>query len=208
MQREHVIEGVRRASEQLLDIKLDISDIESVLSISQIQTFRKGNIIQRSDEKFSHTGLVLMGMVRSYYLDKDGNEITKFFHKEFNLVMDEGLIGYKEAISTYEAIENSIILFMNTEKLKELIQENEKFKDIYIVALESGIRYKIRRENEFLVNNATERYLQFEKEYPELIDRVKQSYISTYLGITPESLSRIRKGLKEGGDSCGEICEA
>ena len=97
---------------------------------------------------------------------------------------------------------------MKTEKLKELIQENEKFKDIYIAALESGIRYKIRRENKFLVNNATERYLQFEKEYPELIDRVKQSYISTYLGITPESLSRIRKGLKEGGDSCGGICEA
>lgn len=207
MQREHVIEGVLRASKQLLDIKLDISDIESILSISQIQTFRKGNIIQRSDEKFSHTGLVLMGMVRSYYLDKDGNEVTKFFHKEFNLFMDEGLIGYKEAISTYEAIENSIVLFMNTEKLKELIQENVKFKDIYIVALESGIRYKIRRENEFLINNATERYLQFEKEYPELIDRVKQSYISTYLGITPESLSRIRKGLKEGEDSCGEICE-
>lgn len=208
MQREHLIEGLLRASKQLLDVKLDISDIESILSISQIQTFKKGDIIQRIDEEFSHTGLVLVGMVRSYYLDKDGNEITKFFHKEFNLFMDEGLIGYKEAISTYEAIENSIVLFMNTEKLKELIQENEIFKDIYIAALESGIRYKIRRENEFLINNATERYLQFEKEYPELIDRVKQSYISTYLGITPESLSRIRKGLKEGGDSCGGICEA
>ena len=208
MQREHVIEGVLRASEQLLDVKLDIGDIESLFSISQIQTFKKGDIIQRIDEVFSHTGLVLMGMVRSYYLDKDGNEITKYFHKECNLFMDEGLIGYKEAISTYEAIENSVVLFMNTEKLKELIQENEKFKDIYIAALESGIRYKIRRENEFLVNSATERYLQFEKEYPELIDRVKQSYISTYLGITPESLSRIRKGLKEGGDSCGGICES
>lgn len=201
MQREHVINGVLRASEQLLDVKLDISDIESILAISQIQTFKKGDIIQRIDEEFSHTGLVLMGMVRSYYLDQDGNEITKYFHKECNLFMDEGLIGYKEAISTYEAIENSIVLFMKTEKLKELIQENEKFKDIYIAALESGIRYKIRRENKFLVNNATERYLQFEKEYPELIDRVKQSYISTYLGITPESLSRIRKGLKED-NSC------
>lgn len=208
MQREHLIERLFRASEQLLDVKLDLSDIESILSISQIQTFKKGDIIQRIDEEFSHTGLVLMGMVRSYYLDKDGNEITKYFHKECNLFMDEGLIGYKEAISTYEAIENSIVLFMKTEKLKELIQENEKFKEIYIAALESGIRYKIRRENEFLINNATERYLQFEKEYPELIDRVKQSYISTYLGITPESLSRIRKGLKEGGDSCGGICEA
>ena len=125
MQREHLIEGLLRASKQLLDVKLDISDIESILSISQIQTFKKGDIIRRIDEEFSHTGLVLMGMVRSYYLDKDGNEITKYFHKECNLFMDEGLIGYKEAISTYEAIENSIVLFMKTEKLKERKKERK-----------------------------------------------------------------------------------
>lgn len=204
MQQEHIIEGLLKASEQLLNTKLDRCDIENILSISEIQMFQKGDIIQRIGEKFFYTGLVLEGMVRSYYLDKDGNEITKFFHKEFNLFMDEGLIGYKKTISTYETIENSMVLFMNTEKLKKLITKDEKFKDIYIAALESGMRYKIRRENEFLVNNATERYLQFEKEYPDLIDRVKQSYISTYLGITPESLSRIRKTLKEGADNYGK----
>ena len=204
MQQEHIIEGLLKASEQLLNTKLDRCDIENILSISEIQMFQKGDIIQRIGEKFFYTGLVLEGMVRSYYLDKDGNEITKFFHKEFNLFMDEGLIGYKKTISTYETIENSMVLFMNTEKLKKLITKDEKFKDIYIAALESGMRYKIRRENEFLANNATERYLQFEKEYPDLIDRVKQSYISTYLGITPESLSRIRKTLKEGADNYGK----
>ena len=50
-----------------------------------------------------------------------------------------------------------------------------------------------------LTSNATQRYLQFKKDFPELKDRVKQSYFSTYLGITPESLSRIRKSLKDVG---------
>ena len=57
------------------------------------------------------------------------------------------------------------------------------------------------------MNNATERYLQFKKDYPELVNRVKQTYISTYLGIAPESLSRIRKALKEVTDTEGEVYE-
>lgn len=57
------------------------------------------------------------------------------------------------------------------------------------------------------MNNATERYLQFKKDYPELVNRVKQTYISTYLRIAPESLSRIRKALKEVTDTEGKIYE-
>lgn len=60
-----------------------------------------------------------------------------------------------------------------------------------------GLKYKIYREREFLAKNATERYIQFCKDFPDLADRVKQSYIATYLGIAPESLSRIRKMIKE-----------
>lgn len=59
------------------------------------------------------------------------------------------------------------------------------------------MRYKIYRESGFLIENATERYIHFKKLYPEICKTVKQHYIATYLGITPESLSRIRKALKE-----------
>ena len=58
-------------------------------------------------------------------------------------------------------------------------------------ALEGGMRYKIYRENGFLVETATERYIAFRKRNPELAERVPLRYIATYLGITPESLSRI-----------------
>lgn len=58
-------------------------------------------------------------------------------------------------------------------------------------------RYKIYRENGFLVENATERYIHFKKLYPDLSERVPQRHIATYLGIAPESLSRIRSAMKE-----------
>ena len=53
------------------------------------------------------------------------------------------------------------------------------------------------RENGFLVENATQRYLYFKRLYPKLCERIPQKHIATYLGIAPESLSRIRKAMKE-----------
>ena len=78
-----------------------------------------------------------------------------------------------------------------------MIMSSESLKKIWIELLENGLRYKIYRENGFLLENAAERYLHFRKLYPELCSRVPQKHIATYLGITPESLSRIRKVMKE-----------
>jgi CRP-like cAMP-binding protein len=113
------------------------------------------------------------------------------------MIMDEGLIGYKNSICAYEALEDTVLILFEISMLRKMLDENESLKDFYIASLEWGMRYKIYRENEFLTNNATQRYLKFREDFPEIADRVKQSYISTYLGIAPESLSRIRKALKE-----------
>ena len=80
---------------------------------------------------------------------------------------------------------------------KSLIMSSENLKTLWIKLLEEGVRYKMYRENGFLVENATERYLHFRRLFPKLCERVPQKHIATYLGITPESLSRIRKAMKE-----------
>lgn len=196
MEREFVIAKLLEAAE-MVNERLDVDGAKRILAISQIQTFSKGDTILGINEKITSIGFVLEGIVRSYYLDMDGNDITRNFHSEHYSVMDEGLIGYDKSLCAYEAIEDSIIMLIDVKCLKDLIRKSENLKDVYIAALESGIQYKLYRENEFLMSNATERYLRFKKDFPELIGRVKQTYISTYLGITPESLSRIRKCLKE-----------
>ncbi|MGN0610522.1 MAG: hypothetical protein ACI4JI_01950 [Ruminiclostridium sp.] len=81
--------------------------------------------------------------------------------------------------------------------MKKLIYENDDLKKAYIYLLENALRYKIYRENGFLVENATERYVHFKKLYPQICGKVAQRHIATYLGIAPESLSRIRKAMKE-----------
>ena len=85
--------------------------------------------------------------------------------------------------------------------MKALIYSDEQLKNLWIMVLESGMRYKIYRENAFLVESATERYVEFRKRYPMLANRVPLRYIATYLGITPESLSRIRSAMRENSNS-------
>ena len=197
MEQNTMLEHLQDICEQFYGERLKAEDLQRLLSISQIRVFPKGEIIQGIQQKLTHSGVILSGMVRSYYLDMEGNEITRNFHKEGYLVIEEGLLGYEYSLGASEALEDTTILLMDTEKLKRLVKERESLKNIYIACLEWGIRYKIYRESEFLTKNATDRYLQFCEDYPELVNRVKQSYISTYLGITPESLSRIRRTLKE-----------
>lgn len=196
MEQDKTAAELQKIYERLCGDRMNPDELQSVLDISQIRVYRKGEIVQGIRRSLVHTGLVLKGIIRNYYLDSEGNEITKYFSREGSLIMDEGILGYRQSIAELEALEDSAVLLMDTVKLKHLIYTKDTFKNLYITCLESALRYKIYRESEFLTKNATERYLQFCKDFPDLVNKVKQSYISTYLGIAPESLSRIRKTLK------------
>ena len=173
--------------------------IEKAISFSRFKVYSKGEMLARSGDKSTTAGIVLNGVVRSYYIDKDGNDITQYFAAEGSWCVDSGMVGFDEMQASWEAIEDTTVMLFDVKDMKDLIYSDEQLKNIWINALESGMRYKIYRENGFLVENATERYMSFRKAYPQLAERVPLRYIATYLGITPESLSRIRCALKEKG---------
>ena len=178
---------------------LGISDdaISKAIGFSRFKVYSKGDIIARTGDKTTTAGLVISGVIRSYYVDTDGNDITQYFATEAGWCIDSGMIGFDEMQASWEALEDTTVMLFDVKDMKELIYSDEKLKNIWISVLESGMRYKVYRENGFLVENATERYIAFRKRYPELSKRVPQRYIATYLGIAPESLSRIRTSLKE-----------
>lgn len=183
------------------DLEIDKNAVSELLQYCAYKQYSKGEIILSVGERCKNVGYVLKGIIRSYYLDKSGNDVTKLFHTENHLFMDEGLVYYEKSICTFEALEDCDILLIPTKTTKDIIMQNEFLKDLYIVSLEGGLRYKITRKNAFLTKTATERYILFKNEYPNLDKRIKQSYIATYLGVAPETLSRIRRTLREENDS-------
>lgn len=196
MDRTYIISQMKSLSKKLyLDFDDEVYD--SVIGFSEFKICSKGKLLAGTGDKAAKAGIVMNGIVRSYYIDGDGNDITQFFSIEGNFCMDEGLMGFDEILKMWEAVEESTVMIFDVKKMKELIFSSEKLKTAWIEFLESGMRYKIYRENGFLVENATERYLHFKKLYPEISGRVPQKYIATYLGIAPESLSRIRSAVKE-----------
>lgn len=171
--------------------------ISKAIGFSRFKVYSKGEIIARTGDKASSAGLVISGMVRSYYVDREGNDITQYFAAEGGWCIDSGMIGFEEMQANWEAIEDTTVMLFDVRDMKELICSDEQLKDAWISVLESGMRYKVYRENGFLVENATERYISFRKRYPRLSERIQLRYIATYLGVKPESLSRIRSSMKE-----------
>lgn len=197
MDKEYLINQLMNIAKQN-SMEIDTEILGVVVNNSVFRVVPKGNILQSVGEKTNTAALVLDGICRCYYLDGDGNDVTRGFSFPGTFCMDEGMFGYSESIVTWETLEETTLMFFEVQAMKKLIIENNQLKNAYIMFLENALRYKIYRENGFLVENAAERYIHFKKLYPNVCDSVKQHYVATYLGIAPESLSRIRKALKAG----------
>lgn len=196
MDKKYIIDQLKTMADRY-DIEVSDELLGTIVGKATFRVIPKGEIISSIGNDTSIAGLVLSGLTRCYYIDGDGNDITRGFAPAGSMCMDEGFFGYSERICMWEALEESTIMFCKTTDIRLLMKESVELKGIWITLLESGMRYKIYRENGFLVENATERYLHFKKQYPGLCERVAQKHIATYLGITPESLCRIKNSLKE-----------
>lgn len=196
MDKDYIVEQlVKLATEYNIPAEREV--LGELIAMSSFRVITKGALIASVGDDTEYGGLMLNGLARSYYIDSDGNDITRGFAVEGSLLMDEGFFGYEERMCMWEALEDSTIMLCETSKVRELIHSNAAFKDLWIDILESAVRYKLYRENGFLVENATERYIHFKKVFPNVCNRAPQKHIATYLGITPESLSRIRSAMKD-----------
>ena len=196
MDKEYLISQLNMIAMQN-NVFLSGEILGEIVAISVFKVVNRGEIIRNITDENKTAALVLGGMCRAYYVDEEGNDITRGFSIPGTLCMDEGLFGYPESIVTWETIEETTLMIFDVAKIKDIILKNDELKNIYIMLLEKALRYKIYRENGFLVENASERYLHFRKMYPMICDKVKQHQLASYLGIKPESLSRIKKTLRD-----------
>ncbi len=199
MDKDYFVKQLMAFAEKY-DVNVCEELIGEIVSLASFRVVKKGEILASIGDDTTYAGLTMSGLSRSYYIDNDGNDITRGFAPEGTMFMDEGFFGYSERICMWETLEETTVMFCETESIKKIIKENVTFKDVWIKLLEAGLRYKIYRENGFIVENATERYIHFRKLYPDLSKRVPQRHIATYLGIAPESLSRIRSSMKEDSE--------
>ena len=188
---------IQKSVKQQLDILIPTNILEDICCLAEQISFSKGEIILGIGSSMNKVFLVLNGIARSYYLDDEGNDVTKLFYPEMSLIAGESFFQMGKSIQSFEALEDVDTLSFNAKELKEYFLKLPVLQELYIKFLENSIIYKMHREYGFQIKHAAERYLDFQKEFPHLEQRVNQSYIASYLGITPVSLSRIRRTIRE-----------
>lgn len=173
-------------------LPINPKNMDVLAALAQEAIFSRQSTILNIGEAQHDLYLILHGMARSYYIDEKGNDITKLFMRENEFLLGEALF-MEESLEVFEAVEPLTCLRFPAKEFKQILLSDPILEQIYIGMLERTIRYKMRREYAFQCLDATERYLEFQKAYPGIEERLPQNLIASYLGITKESLSRIRK---------------
>lgn len=154
---------------------------------------RKQFILQEGDICTQNT-FVVEGCFRTYMIDDKGKEHNLQFAVENWWVGDIGSFHSLSPSKLYiEAIENSIILQCKKEDQIKLYVKYPKFNLIFRVLAENAIVSMQNRILQNISSTAEERYLDFIKRYPHFFNRISNVQIASYLGVTPEFLSAVRK---------------
>jgi len=140
-------------------------------------------------------------MLRVYGADKNGTEVTKYFVRENQFFVDpESYYTAKPATHAVQAVINSELYTIHKSVMEKLSDEISNLYVFIKSITEASLLNKIK-DNDFLnFGDAKTKYLEFVKRYPALAQQVPQQYIASYLKITPQSLSRIRKELIKNND--------
>jgi CRP-like cAMP-binding protein len=120
----------------------------------------------------------------------------RLFSENSFIVSYTAMLKKTESFFTIQALEDSLIHTVSYDRWLSLLHEDPFWTKLLISLLEKGYMKKESRERELLLLSAEERYVGFLLEYPGLEDRIKQHLIASYLGITPQALSRIRKHMQ------------
>lgn len=161
-----------------------------------VQYFKKGSVLVKEGEINTDRYFVEKGLLRMFSIDKNAKEHVIQFAPEGWIISDSTSQMLKEKSRFFiEAIEDSEVVVLSDEFFFELSQISPKVSERNQRLMLNHIKNLQNRVNALISTTAEERYMDFLRKYPNIMLRVPQWMVASYLGITPESLSRVRKEL-------------
>jgi CRP-like cAMP-binding protein len=176
---------------------LNQHQIDLILKKATELELKKENYFSEAGKISQQVGFVLDGIIRVCYYNNKGEEITKYFIDENNLVVDlESFENEIPSTAYVQAITDCKLLIFSKKDWRELLDTIIGWDVIVNKIVSKALRQKVERRSPLVSEDATTRYLMFLEIYPNLVNRVPLSYVASYLGITQSSLSRIRKNIR------------
>lgn len=193
-----IADGYRSLYEELNKIyRIPGSEADGIKNIFRPLMQRKGDKYVSEGEVAGSIAFLVSGLYKYYYIDKNGNEYIKHFSKENDFVASyKSFIMREPSPYSIEALEDSRLLTLQYSDYMDGFRDSIFWQNIARGCTERMLFIKEERERSFMKDSARERYINFLRDFPELEKRVRQKQVASYLGITPESLSRIKNHLK------------
>ena len=175
-------------------LPLNSEEIEAVKTAFIERRIKRRQFILQEGDICKLNTFIVEGCFRMYFVDENGKEHNVQFAVENWWIGDIGSFHSEEPSKLYiEAIENSIIFQINKQDQLDLFVNYPKFNQIFRVFTENALVACQRRVLQNISSTAEERYLDFMKRHPYFFNRISNVQIASYLGVTPEFLSTIRK---------------
>jgi len=190
--------AIKKYLNSYLEVNPNITDAELkfIEERTNVKKYNKKEYFLESGYIQNEMGFVFQGLLRSFYIDNKGKEITISFIREGNYASDyPSFIRQTPSKYYIQCIEPCIMVNLPYKSIKEAYNKFWNFDTYGRLIAEAILIQKENRIQSFQYDNAEERYLKFIKENNELMNKVSISHLCSYLGIERQSLTRIRKKL-------------
>ena len=178
--------------------RIEISDeeLEEGLKYSVFRKYKKGDYILRIGEHCRFIGFINNGLMVTTTVDDTGKESAFDFKCEnCFFTYTEGLMSNAPSHKNFIALEACETLILPKDDLEKILKLNPKFETLFTKILAEDLGNVLKNQQNIKEHSIEERYLTLEQKYPGALQRIPVKYIAGYLGIEPESLSRLRRRL-------------
>lgn len=182
----------------LAKVKLTDEEFFVVTTFFVPKKLRRKQFLLQAGDVCKYLAFVSKGCLRSYSVNEKGEEnIVQFAVEDWWITDLKSFLTNEPAVYNIDALEDSELLLIDKASQDKLYNTIPKIEHYFRILLENSNTAAQKRISDFISASAEDRYLNFLKTYPKLVQRIPQSQIASYLGIKPQSLSRIRKELSE-----------
>jgi CRP-like cAMP-binding protein len=177
-------------------ISLTEEEKEAMLSLDIFRTVKKGTILLQEGQKSQDVYFILKGCLRKYYII-NGEEKTTAFFTELDALTPHCVLNNAPSEYFISCEENTILTVGNPNRNVEIFTKSPKFELMCRILSEETLAKHQINFDEFKTSSPEQRYLNLLRKRPDLIQRVPQHQLASYLGIKPQSLSRLRARISE-----------
>jgi CRP-like cAMP-binding protein len=174
----------------------DVEEVKFFNSLLQHKTIARKTFLLQEGEICKFEAFIRKGCIRTYYIDHKGAEVTLQFAIENWWVSDIASFHEQKPSRMFiETLEDCELLLLTPETKEKLLLQVPKFERMFRLMVQRNLTRLQERLFQTIATTAVEKYLDFIERYPTIPQRVAQHYIASYLGFSPEFLSKVRTKL-------------